>query len=150
MCPTNSVAALVRRYLGLYTKKTPRWHNPARLVGTYDWIELTESSMMEYLLHKGVSRRFIAELVEGATRVNYGQVSLWSPRVELASNSIVIRTLILFTRLGVSFLLLLTMPLGLREVTVLFSMNSWNDLVPPSSLTPMLPAYSPVEIHKAG
>lgn len=119
----SSVAEMIERYLGLYTKETPRWRNAAQFVATYNWTELVENSAMEYLLHKGVFRRFIAEFLEGATRVNYGQVSLWLHRVELIFN-MVIRTLTLFTHSEALFRLLLTMPLGLREVIVLFSISS--------------------------
>jgi len=119
----SSVAEMIERYLGLYTKETPRWRNAAQLVATYNWTELVENSAMEYLLHQGVSRRFVAEFVEGATRVNYGQVSLWLHRVEFISD-MVIRTLTLFTLSEDSLVLLLTMLLGLREVIVLFSISS--------------------------
>ncbi|KAF5355736.1 hypothetical protein D9756_004026 [Leucocoprinus leucothites] len=67
------VTAMIKQYVGLYTKETPKWDDVAQLDATYGWTELTGSSTMEYLLHKGVSRRYISELVEGATRVNYGQ-----------------------------------------------------------------------------
>jgi len=118
-----SVAEVIERYLGLYTKETPRWRNAAQLVATYNWTELVENSAMEYLLRKGVSRRFVAEFVEGATRVNYGQVSLWLHRAEFISD-MVIRTLTLFTHSEASLLLLLTMLLGLKEVIVLFLISS--------------------------
>jgi prenylcysteine oxidase/farnesylcysteine lyase len=65
---------MLKTYVGLYSKNTPKWIDIARLSATYNWTELTGSSTMEYLLRRGVSPRYISELVEAATRTNYGQV----------------------------------------------------------------------------
>ncbi|KXN81104.1 Farnesylcysteine lyase [Leucoagaricus sp. SymC.cos] len=67
------VKAMIDQYIGFYSKETPKWEDIAQLSEAYGWTELTGSSTMEYLLHRGISRRYISELVEGATRVNYGQ-----------------------------------------------------------------------------
>ncbi|KAJ3575893.1 hypothetical protein NP233_g794 [Leucocoprinus birnbaumii] len=67
------VTSMIQQYIGLYTKETPKWDSVAQLDAEYGWTELTGSSTMEYLLHKGVSRKYISEMVEAATRVNYGQ-----------------------------------------------------------------------------
>ncbi|KAF9454994.1 hypothetical protein P691DRAFT_770093 [Macrolepiota fuliginosa MF-IS2] len=67
------VDAMIKKFVGLYSKEAPKWDDVAHLSSMYGWTELTSSSTMEYLLHQGVSRRYISELVEGATRVNYGQ-----------------------------------------------------------------------------
>jgi prenylcysteine oxidase/farnesylcysteine lyase len=72
---------MINQYVGLYSKEAPRWDNIAQLSALFGWIELTASSTMEYLLHKGVSRRYISELVEGATRANYGQVNYIIPSI---------------------------------------------------------------------
>jgi len=64
---------MIKQFVGLYTTESPRWDNIAALSEKYEWSELTNSTTFEYLQSLGVSSQFATELVEAATRVNYGQ-----------------------------------------------------------------------------
>lgn len=134
---------MIQRYLGLYSKDTPKWDDIGHLSATYGWTELTASSTMEYLLHKGIGRRYISELVEGATRVNYGQVNPISTFVSGQYTEFTPRMLITFTRWRAYVLLpRLVLPES-KEGTSRSSNNSLNDLARPFTLTPPSAASSP-------
>ena len=65
---------MVTEYLRLYTTESPRWDDVAHLVETMDWTDFVNSTTLEYLTARGISEKWIKEMVESATRVNYGQV----------------------------------------------------------------------------
>lgn len=65
---------MISKFLTLYSPETPKWDNITHLSSTLEWSELTSQSTSEYLQSEGVSNKFISELVEASTRVNYGQV----------------------------------------------------------------------------
>ncbi|OBZ77505.1 hypothetical protein A0H81_01708 [Grifola frondosa] len=83
----------------------PRFSNVTTLASTLGWTELIVQTTSEYFDLQGVDRRFSRELVEAATRVNYGQNSdeilLWkasarsrlrAQRVSKAATSRYLRT----------------------------------------------------------
>ena len=67
---------MVDRFLVLYTPDAPKWDNISDLASSLDWLDLTSKSTADYLMAHGVSKAYAHELVEAATRVNYGQVCL--------------------------------------------------------------------------
>ncbi|KAK7064553.1 Prenylcysteine lyase [Favolaschia claudopus] len=67
------VDTMVNKFQSLYAPEVPRWQNISHLSSILGWDELVSQTTSEYLLSNGVSNKFISELVEGATRVNYGQ-----------------------------------------------------------------------------
>ncbi|KAJ7101021.1 Prenylcysteine lyase-domain-containing protein [Mycena crocata] len=67
------VDSMINKFLTLYSPETPRWDNITHLATALGWTDLVNQSTSEYLKAEGVSNQFISELVEGSTRVNYGQ-----------------------------------------------------------------------------
>jgi hypothetical protein len=65
---------MINKFLTLYSPETPKWDNITHLSSSLGWSELVSQSTSEYLKAQGVSYKFISELVEASTRVNYGQV----------------------------------------------------------------------------
>ncbi|KAG6919572.1 hypothetical protein DXG01_004235 [Tephrocybe rancida] len=67
------VNAAVEKYLTIYSPEAPQWDNISDLslaLGYSDMVNVTAAS---FFAQSGVARRFAFELIEGATRVNYGQ-----------------------------------------------------------------------------
>jgi hypothetical protein len=69
-----SVQSMIKQFLELYTLDSPRWDNISSLGESFGWTDMITHSTSEYLESRGVTRRYSRELVEAATRVNYGQV----------------------------------------------------------------------------
>lgn len=70
------VSEMVSKFRTLYTPDSPRWDTIESLSEAFGWTELTSTTISDYLLSHGVlSRTWIDEVIEGATRVNYGQDS---------------------------------------------------------------------------
>ena len=67
---------MIDKYLTLYDSGPSKWDDLSGLVSSLGWEDETRQSTMEYLDNRGVSKLYSRELVEAATRVNYGQVSL--------------------------------------------------------------------------
>jgi prenylcysteine oxidase/farnesylcysteine lyase len=65
---------MVDRYLTLYAPQPPRWDNISSLASTLGWADLTAQTTSEYLTANGISTKYVHEMVEASTRVNYGQV----------------------------------------------------------------------------
>ena len=65
---------MIDGFLKLYEPSTPRWSNISQVVSEMGWDDVVAKSMSEYLDFQGIDRRWTRELVEAATRVNYGQV----------------------------------------------------------------------------
>ena len=66
---------MIDRFVTVYEPSPPRWSNITSVVNDLELPEFTAQTMAEYLDLQGIDRRFTRELVEAATRVNYGQVS---------------------------------------------------------------------------
>jgi prenylcysteine oxidase/farnesylcysteine lyase len=67
---------LIDKFLTLYTPDAPKWDNISDLASSLGWLDLAGNSTDRYLTAQGISKEYIHELVEAATRVNYGQVCL--------------------------------------------------------------------------
>lgn len=64
---------MINSYLSLYSKDGPRWEKVEDASSALDFQSLTTSTTSEFLLSQGVASSYIYEVVEAATRVNYGQ-----------------------------------------------------------------------------
>ncbi|KAI0367266.1 FAD/NAD(P)-binding domain-containing protein [Pilatotrama ljubarskyi] len=74
--PTKTQALvkdMVERFLTLYSPAAPQWSNISSVVSSLAWEQVTAETAAEYFDLQGVDRRWTRELVEAATRVNYGQ-----------------------------------------------------------------------------
>lgn len=69
------VQNMIKQFLTLYSVDVPKWDNAVDLGRSLNWTGLVESTTSEFLLSQGVSAKYIDEVVEASTRVNYGQVS---------------------------------------------------------------------------
>lgn len=65
---------MIDRFLVFYSPDTPKWDSIATLAGALGWTELTNQTTAEYVIAQGVSEKYTTEVIEAATRVNYGQV----------------------------------------------------------------------------
>ena len=64
---------MVTQFLTLYTPRAPRFSNITTLASSLGWTPVIASTAAEYFDTQGVSRLFSRELIDAATRVNYGQ-----------------------------------------------------------------------------
>ncbi|KZT23798.1 FAD/NAD(P)-binding domain-containing protein [Neolentinus lepideus HHB14362 ss-1] len=74
--PTNTqklVLSMLTRFVTLYTPESPRFENVSSLTTDFQWQELLIRTGAEYFDVHGISRKFSREIIEAATRVNYGQ-----------------------------------------------------------------------------
>ncbi|KAF7306595.1 Prenylcysteine lyase [Mycena indigotica] len=69
----KAVDGMVAKFLTLYSSQTPKWSKIEDLATALDWDSLVSRNTVEWLKAEGVSDKFISELVEASTRVNYGQ-----------------------------------------------------------------------------
>nr|BAH22596.1 hypothetical protein [Pholiota nameko] len=67
------VSSMIKQILLLYSPASPKWDNITNLSATLGWIENLNTTTAEYLAKQGVSEKYTNEVVEAATRVNYGQ-----------------------------------------------------------------------------
>lgn len=65
---------MIEKFVSLYSPASPSWTNISELATNMDWEDLISQSSAEYLDSQGISQLFSREIVESATRVNYGQV----------------------------------------------------------------------------
>jgi prenylcysteine oxidase/farnesylcysteine lyase len=68
------VKNVVQKYLSLYSSDSPKWDNVTDLAESLGWTEMITKTTSQYFADRGVSSAYIHELIEAATRVNYGQV----------------------------------------------------------------------------
>lgn len=68
---------MIKQFVTLYTPEAGAnpFHNISALASKLEWTDLVGQSTMEYLDSQGIDQRWTREMVEAATRVNYGQVS---------------------------------------------------------------------------
>jgi len=59
--------------LDVYRPESPKWDTISSLVDTFDWSEAVNSTAVDFFTSKGVSEKYIFELIQPASRVNYGQ-----------------------------------------------------------------------------
>jgi len=67
---------MTKQFVQLYTRETPHWKNVSQLVENFSWSDTLTQTGAEYFTRNGVSEKFVNELIEAATRVNYAQVYL--------------------------------------------------------------------------
>ena len=70
----NSVRSMIDKFVTLYESDVPTWSSIENLSEVLDWSALTSQTGAEYFQSQGVSRKFVTEIIEAATRVNYAQV----------------------------------------------------------------------------
>ncbi|KAF8898341.1 Prenylcysteine lyase-domain-containing protein [Infundibulicybe gibba] len=71
---TNAlVADMIKEFLTLYSPESPKWDDIADLAETLGWTKMTQRTTSAFFEEQGISKKYINELVEGSTRVNYGQ-----------------------------------------------------------------------------
>lgn len=71
-----SVTQMVNTFLQLYSPSygASPWQDLSHLAASFEWTSLINSTTVEYLDGQGINPKFTREMVESATRVNYGQV----------------------------------------------------------------------------
>ncbi|KAG6866235.1 hypothetical protein C0991_006822 [Blastosporella zonata] len=69
----SCVKAAVEKYVTIYSPDAPKWDNIADLSFALGYSDMVKDTAASFFLKSGVSRRFAFDLIEGATRVNYGQ-----------------------------------------------------------------------------
>ncbi|KAJ7071486.1 Prenylcysteine lyase-domain-containing protein [Mycena amicta] len=69
----KAVDDMVKKFLTLYSPETPKWNSISDLSTVLGWDGLVSRNTAEWLKAEGVNHRFISEMVEASTRVNYGQ-----------------------------------------------------------------------------
>ncbi|KAH9914155.1 FAD/NAD(P)-binding domain-containing protein [Epithele typhae] len=67
------VGAMADKFARLYKPNTPHWTNISSVSDTLEFSPLVAQTTAEYLDLQGVNKLWSRELVEAATRVNYGQ-----------------------------------------------------------------------------
>ncbi|PFH54745.1 hypothetical protein AMATHDRAFT_72501 [Amanita thiersii Skay4041] len=67
------VDKMIERILVLYGHKPPQWDTVSYLSEVLGWTSLTGNTTEKFLSSQGISDAFAQEIVEGSTRVNYGQ-----------------------------------------------------------------------------
>ena len=72
--PWYRVGAAINEIVTLYDPDTPHWSSIEELDGALNFTNLVSRTGAKYLQSHGVSHRFVYELLEAATRVNYAQV----------------------------------------------------------------------------
>ncbi|KAF9270773.1 hypothetical protein L218DRAFT_889560 [Marasmius fiardii PR-910] len=67
------VKSMIQDYLHLYSHDAPKWDNITTLATTLGFLDMTAKSTADFFQSRGVAANFVNELIEAATRVNYGQ-----------------------------------------------------------------------------
>jgi len=73
-CSLFSVANMIKKFITLYIPEPPKWDSVADLASSFEWLALTSNTTLDHFTAYGISETFTYEVVEAATRVNYGQV----------------------------------------------------------------------------
>ena len=72
----HRVKDLVEKFITLYDPTSPSWSNVSDAASALGWSSLLAQTAAHYYDSQGISQLFSREIIEAATRVNYGQVSL--------------------------------------------------------------------------
>ncbi|KAG7099795.1 hypothetical protein E1B28_001607 [Marasmius oreades] len=67
------VKSMIQDYLHLYSQDAPKWDNINTLATTLGFLDMTANTTANFFEAKGVAANFVREIIEAATRVNYGQ-----------------------------------------------------------------------------
>jgi Prenylcysteine lyase len=65
---------MIDRFSQLYSLDVRKWDNVSALASSFGWTEIASTSMSSYLESHGISKLFIGEIVDAATRQAYAQV----------------------------------------------------------------------------
>ena len=67
---------MVKDFARLYTPQTGSspWSNITALTYQLEWTDIVSQNTMDYFDSQGIDSRWTREMIEAATRVNYGQV----------------------------------------------------------------------------
>ena len=67
---------MVKDFVTLYTPQvgSSPWSNVTALAYQLEWTDIINQSTMDYFDSQGIDARWTREMIEAATRVNYGQV----------------------------------------------------------------------------
>ncbi|KAF9268443.1 hypothetical protein L218DRAFT_919088 [Marasmius fiardii PR-910] len=65
--------SMVQSYLSLYSHDAPKWDSITSLATTIGLLNFTASSTANFYQSRGVDANFLYEVIESATRINYGQ-----------------------------------------------------------------------------
>ncbi|KAJ3522141.1 hypothetical protein NM688_g8919 [Phlebia brevispora] len=71
----STVGSMIEHFVNIYTTgwgRTP-YSNLTSLVERWNWTDITNKTTAEYFDEQGIDRKWTMEMVESATRVNYGQ-----------------------------------------------------------------------------
>jgi prenylcysteine oxidase/farnesylcysteine lyase len=69
----RSIRTLTDRMLGIYRPDSPKWDNISSLAETFGLSKVVNSTAVDFFASQGVSETYIFEVIQAATRVNYGQ-----------------------------------------------------------------------------
>ncbi|KAH8120483.1 Prenylcysteine lyase-domain-containing protein [Phellopilus nigrolimitatus] len=67
------VKGMIGKFISLYSPSSPSWSNITELASELGWTNVVAQTAAEYFDSQGVSHLFSREVIESATRVNYGQ-----------------------------------------------------------------------------
>ena len=70
----HSVRSVTEKFVEFYEPDAKSWTSTEELNNALNWTHLTSQTGGEYFQSNGVSQTFTNEFIEGATRMNYGQV----------------------------------------------------------------------------
>lgn len=67
---------MIKEFLTLYTPEAGAnpFDNVTSLTSKLEWTDIVGQTAMDYFDSQGIDQRWTREMVEAATRVNYGQV----------------------------------------------------------------------------
>ena len=80
MCRVKEISETI---LTLYAPVTHRFKSISELASNLNWDAIASHTTADYLDSQGVNPSWTREMVEAATRINYGQVSLTPPALLL-------------------------------------------------------------------
>ena len=70
---SSRVKGMIAQFVQLYTPSTPHWSNISSLASSFGWTDMVAQATSDYFDNHGVNPKFSREMIEAATRVNYGQ-----------------------------------------------------------------------------
>ena len=59
--------------LDIYRPDSPKWDSISSLAETLGWFQVVNSTAVDFFASQGVSETYISEVIQAATRINYGQ-----------------------------------------------------------------------------
>jgi Prenylcysteine lyase len=75
----NSVRSMIDKFVTLYESDVPTWSSIEDLNDVLGWSAMTSQTGAEFFQSQGISQKFVTEIIEAATRINYAQVGTLLP-----------------------------------------------------------------------